>query len=210
MSVRFDTYLIKVNNMAENFNTRQTLLLKVQNQYDDQSWEDFVYYYQGYIRIVVKSLGVDNEAIKDQTQEILLALWKKLPSFVYNPEKCKFRTRMNVVIRNSIYSYFRGKNRYSKRLENFKNDSSEDLENPEVYKIAEKHWKEHISLLAWERISPTLDENNQKCFLLLEEGKKPEDVAEIIGVKKNTVYVMRKRVIQKLQAEIRHLDEELN
>ena len=196
--------------MAEHFNTRQTLIAKIKNQHDDKSWEDFVFFYERYIYLVIKNLGVQESDIQDLVQKVLLNLWEKLPTFQYQPGKCKFRTWMTTVIRNIVYNYFRTSNRYSKRLNNAANQVDDEPEMPDIYKVAEENWKDHISNLAWENIKDSLSDINRQCFLLYAEGRQAEEVAELTEQKLNTVYVIRKRVIEKLSREIRRLEDELS
>jgi len=196
--------------MSENYYTRHTLLAKVKDQHDQKSWEDFTYYYQRYIHMVILGLGVNPSEVDDLTQKVLLNLWEKLPEFQYQPGKCKFRTWMNTVIRNITFNYFRSSSRYKKRLDNAAAEVEEDADMPDIYQIAEENWKDHISNLAWENIQEGLNESNRDCFLLFSEGLTAEEVAEKMAVKLNTAYVMRKRVIEKLSREIRRLEDELS
>jgi len=195
--------------MSEDYNTRHTLLAKVKDQYDQRSWEDFAYYYQRYIHMVILGLGVTPSEVDDLAQKVLLNLWEKLPEFSYRPGECKFRTWMNTVIRNITFNHFRASKRYKARLDNAASEV-EDANLPDIYQIAEENWKDHISNLAWENISDKLNESNRDCFLLFSEGLTAEEVAEKMAIKLNTAYVMRKRVVEKLSREIRRLEEELS
>ena len=67
--------------------------------------------------MVILKLGVFQDEVEDLTQKVLITLWEKLPSFEYQPGKCKFRTWMNTVIRNVVLTHFRATMRYKKRLE---------------------------------------------------------------------------------------------
>ena len=61
----------------ESFNTRQTLIAKIRNQHDDRSWEEFVYFYERYIFVVVNKMGVSYQECEDLVQKVLLVLWGK-------------------------------------------------------------------------------------------------------------------------------------
>ena len=196
--------------MSEHFNTRQTLIAKIKDQHDHKSWEDFVYFYERYIYLVVHNLGVPTSDVEDLVQKVLINLWEKLPEFQYQPGKCKFRTWMTTVIRNITYNYFRASSRYQKRLENAAEEMDDDSGMPDIYKVAEDNWKDHIANLAWENIKENLNEDNRKCFSLFTEGKNAEEISDILDLKLNSVYVMRKRVIEKLSREIRRLEDELS
>lgn len=196
--------------MSENYDTRLTLLAKVKNQYDDQSWENFTYYYKRYIQMVVLRLGVFQNEVDDVSQKVLLTLWDKLPDFQYKPGECKFRTWMNQVIRNVTMTHFRGAVRYKNRLEKVASFKKDEFELPDIYEAIELNWKAHISNLAWENISQGLSARSKECFLYFADGMPADKVAEKMGIKLNSAYIMKKRVVEKISREIRRLEIELS
>ena len=196
--------------MAKNYNTRMTLIAKIQDQQDERSWEEFIYFYEGYIFLVVKNLGVDEDEIKDLVQTVLLTLWESLPTFNYEPGKSKFRTWMTTVIRNKVYSHFRTVGRYRKRMEKVAEGIEDEGDMPDIYKVAEDNWKAHISNLAWEKIRHSFSEIGQESFLLFAKGKSAQEIADETNQKLNTVYVTQKKIVHKLSREIRLLQEDLS
>ena len=49
-----------------------------------------------------------------------------------------------------------------------------------------------------------------ECFLMFTEGKDVETICKDLDIKKNTAYVFRSRVQDKLHREIRRLDADLS
>ncbi len=47
-------------NNEEFCNTRETLLIRVKNQHDENSWEDFVFYYKKFIYIICRKMGLNH------------------------------------------------------------------------------------------------------------------------------------------------------
>lgn len=196
------------------YNTRQTLIAKIKDQHDEKSWDDFVSFYQRYIYVVISRMGVSHADTEDLVQKVLLALWEKLPVFEYQPDKCKFRTWMNSVVRNIVIGYFRKQKRYtndkkrvtSKRI----NEHPEEHEIPEIYDIAEKEWKLHIFNLAWGNIKDDFTGKATECFMMLNSGKTLQETCDALNIKVNSAHVFRKRVQTKLHKEIRRLDQELS
>lgn len=198
--------------MAEHFHTRMTLIVRLRNKHDAKAWEDFVYYYQRYIDAVVYRLGVNKDDVQDLSQKVLLALWEKLPSFDYQPGKCKFRSWMSAIIRNHVSHYFGKQQRYVRdrnRAEQMQlNESSH--EEPEIYAIAEHEWKMHITKLAWENVKMGFSAKTLRCFELFSRGEDAAVIAEKLDLKMNSVFVYRQRVREKFHQEIRRLDGELS
>ena len=182
--------------------TRQTLLLKVRNQYDESSWEDFTRYYGRYIYAVLRGMGIDYNDLEDMHQAVLLILWKNLPKFDYNPEKGSFRSWLCTIIRNHVYGYYRDKKSGAEL-------KSEDAVESELEKISEKEWMIHIATVAWENVKDDFSDSVQKIYVRLTNGEKPEEIAEDTGITRGTVYVYKERVQKALRREVRRLEREL-
>ena len=190
-----------MKNENPNFMTRPTLILKVKNQYDDDSWTDFSVYYGGYIYAILKNLNVPQDDIADLQQTVMLNLWKSLPKFTYDPEKGRFRSWLSTIVRRTVFAYFKSK----KGREEIEEIAVES----ELEKIAEREWKLHIAKLAWDNIKNNFSESVQTIYQSLTEGKAPEAIAKEAGVSRGTVYVYKERVQKALRKEVRRLDQEL-
>ena len=101
--------------MSEEWLTRQTLLLRVKDKEDEHAWDDFVTYYEPFIKKIIFFLNVQENDRDDLSQEILIKLWKSLAGFNYDEKKGRFRTWLKTVIRNTTYDYFRKKKRMNER-----------------------------------------------------------------------------------------------
>ena len=143
--------------MSEHFNTRQTLIAKIKDQYDEQSWDEFVNFYKPYIYVVVRNMGIDTKDIEDVCQKILLVIWTDLPKFKYEPQKCKFRTWMNQITFNCTRNFRRRDQAYQKRNNKAALDCDEAaIIEPEVNDLMEREWKKHITQLALDNIRASL------------------------------------------------------
>ena len=60
--------------MKETLSTRQTLLVRVQNQSDEKSWEEFAGYYRRYIYMVARNMRLSHHDAEDVLQRTLLKL----------------------------------------------------------------------------------------------------------------------------------------
>jgi len=183
--------------------TRETLLIKLRNQNDDESWEEFARYYSKYVYAVLKGMGVNFDDLDDINQSILLKIWKKIPDFNYNPEKGSFRSWLCTVIRNTVYNYFRD------RVSTYEL-KNEDSITAEVDKIAQREWMTHIASLAWDNIKDDFSESVKQTYVLISQGKKSEEIAESLGISPGSVYVYKERVQKALRKEVRRLDKELS
>ena len=196
--------------MASTGKTRQTLLNKIKNQYDDNAWQEFVLYYRPYIyRIIQNHYKINNADREDVVQEVLLVAWKKLPEFEYSPEKGRFRSWLGRVTTNTSLAYYRkvNKNEASIESESFlENQSAVPAEIETVYR---EEWERHITETAWNNVSSKFEDQVIEVFNRLTSGEDGKKVAQETGLSINSVYVYKKRVLAAFQKEISYLDDEL-
>lgn len=197
--------------MTDDWNTRQTLLMRVKNQDDEHAWGEFVSYYQSFIEVILKYLKVSPNDQDDLTQDILLKVWKSLEKLNYDSERARFRTWMNKVIRNAVIDFQRAK---SRRISEVDSDTGIDTENfplqeNEFTKIIDKEWRAHITNLALKNIRPTFSGNAMSVFDMFLDEVPTKDIAAKLAIADATVYKLRSRVEEKLIKEIKRLKLEL-
>lgn len=191
-----------MENQDNKLNTRATLLLRLRNKYDDDSWEEFTNYYSSYVYAVLKGMGIDFSELDDMKQSILLKLWKSLPEFEYEPEKGSFRSWLCTVIRRTVYNYFRDKKQSTEIL-------TEEAVNADVERIAETEWMIHIASLAWENISDDFSDTVKDTYIRLSNGEVADAIAKELNISRGTVYVYKERIQKALRKEVRRLNQEL-
>jgi RNA polymerase sigma factor (sigma-70 family) len=193
-------------------NTRETLLIRVKNQHDDQSWEDFVFYYKKFIYIICRRMGLKHHDSEEVVQKVLLKLWDKLPQFEYNKGD-RFRGWLCMVTGNTVKDFFRSHKRAEERkvkAADYDHWNPGLTTQPAVDKLVTKEWENYISNMALENIRPKFSENVIDIFLKSNQGKPVKELSAEIDVPVNTIYVYAKRVTAKLHEEIRRLCQELD
>ncbi len=196
-----------------NWNTRQTLLEKIRDKHDDASWEDFVFYYRQYIYVVVRGMNMNHHDADEIVQIVLLRVWEKLPSFKYDSQKGRFRGWLCTVTSNIVKNYLRSRKSQLNRIDKLQQKDELDYLNnislPEIEKIASREWENYIANIAWKNIQGNFAEHVRECFLLMSDEVPVEEIAKKLGISESSVYVYKKRVLDKLFAEINRLENEL-
>ena len=192
--------------MPQNYNTRETLLLKLKNSHDDKAWQEFHSIYQGFIWSILIKMSIPQADQGDLVQDVLIKAWKALPDFDYDRGRGKFRSWLSLVTSNLARSYFRSHNRHSQL---FVNEDSDQKVEAEIESISLAEWKKFIAEKAWETVSPQLNDTLRQCFELISKGVDMHEIAEIMKIPYNTVCVYKKRVINKIAKEIAELEEQL-
>jgi RNA polymerase sigma factor (sigma-70 family) len=194
------------------YNTSITLVQKMRNLYDDSSWARFTEVYTPYIRMIILKMGMRHHDAEDLIQGIILKAWQGLPNFNYSPDKAALRSWLKTITRNTTISHLRKKCNSEHSLNAIQENSPNHLgpvTESDINQWADEEWESYITEMAWNNIKGELGENAQQTFVLLNQGKSPEEIAAKLDVKLNTVYQTRKRITERLYREIRHLDHEL-
>ena len=187
-----------------NENTRLTLLEKIRDRHDEQSWKDFVETYRPFIYSVCRNMKVNHYESEELTQEVLLKLWDKLPEFQYS-KNGRFRGWLCTITGNMVKNHFRSNERRQKRNEKY---GSEEMSEPEIERITEESWKKYAVVRAMENIRPLFSEQVIQVFELLQDGMSRPQVAEKLNMPPNRVSVYKERVLRRLTSEIRRIDQE--
>ena len=80
---------------------------------------------------------------------------------------------------------------------------------PEVEKQIEEEWRNYLVKVAMERIKEVFTGKAFEVFGLTLEGKSAEEISEDLGLRIDSIYVLRNRVKGRLQHEIQQLRHDL-
>jgi len=193
------------------YRTRMTLLQKLQRQYDDKAWQEFVDTYSGYIFTIINSMNISATDADDLRQQIFIKLWKKLPDI--NLEKmARFRSYLTVVVRNCVKDFFRKKQREFNRTDSLAQSGSELTESvslPDIDQIIETEWNNYIAALAFKNIAEYLSPEAIALFKETLGGRDIKEVAGEMNIPLSTAYRLKSRVKESLMAEVEALNEHL-
>jgi RNA polymerase sigma factor (sigma-70 family) len=192
-------------------NTRETLLVRVKNQHDEQSWEDFVFYYQKFIYIICRKMGLNHHDAEEIVQKVLLKLWNKLPEFEYT-QGSRFRGWLCKITGNTVKDFMRSHKRAEERkikAADYDRWNPDVISKPEISNRIQSEWENYLSNLALDNIRSKFSDNVIEIFLKANQGIPVKELSKEIGVPINTIYVYNKRVRAKFHEEIRRLSQEL-
>lgn len=193
--------------------TRQTLLEKLKDRYDEASWQEFQETYNPYILRILRALNMNNHDCQDLQQNIMLIAWKSLPNFEYNPDRGSFRAWISTVTRRETAHFIKKRQKTFVSLNSDEADklkeTLDNLSKPEIDDSITKEWQAFISEKAWDNIKPRFSDKVIEVFQRISKGEGVETIAEDTGISESSVYVYKKRVLNSLQKEILKLEREL-
>ena len=194
----------------EDYKTRQTLIERVKNQYDEPAWEEFVSTYETYIYAIIRRMGISPSDSKDIHQNVILQIWKKLPEYKKQPGT-RFRSWISTITANAVRFFIRTKtnkaktvDRYEQQLESINSNLSE------IDKIAEEEWEIFISETAMSNVKKTFSGNGVEVFMMSLDGKSVPQIATELSIEESSVYQLREKKKKSLSKEIARLQHELS
>jgi len=198
--------------MDDQYKTRQTLVQRLRERRDEQSWEEFLRIYRPYIHAIIRNMNISENDADDIVQQVMLKVWNKIGEKDADPSK-RFRNWLSSVTSNCVKNYIRKRVLDAERLEKACQDETRSYLNsirlPLVEQIAEREWRVHLFNLAMERVEGLFSGKAIQVFKLSVEGLSVEEIARKMELKENSVYRLKNRVKERLAEEIEQLREEL-
>ncbi|MCM8540139.1 MAG: sigma-70 family RNA polymerase sigma factor [Lentisphaeraceae bacterium] len=190
--------------MSENWNTQQTLIQRAQNPDDNQAWDDFVSYYQSFIRMVLYKSNISLNDTDDLIQAILLRIWKGLPNYEYKKEQARFRTWLSTIIRNCIITHINKSKNKGVKVELIE-EQIEKISDSEIEQIISDEWLDYVASIALDKVKEVFSGNAIEVFRLSLEEKSAREIANELNITEESVFVLRSRVKKRLKKEISKL-----
>ncbi len=195
--------------MTDTYLTRKTLLNRLKSRTDEQSWEEFVFYYENFIRSIINKMGVNPSDFDDLSQQVTLKVWNSIEKFDFTQKKASFRNWIYTITRHTVLTFI-AQNKYaSRKREEIGAVEKGHLTMPEIDNLIDEEWNKHISTLAFNNISKKVSAKAMDVFTSQFSNEPPEVTAERLGLDKKTVYIYRARIKSALTAEIKNLKEML-
>jgi len=190
--------------------TRDSLIIRAQDPDDHDAWNEFVSYYEPFIKMVLSRHWRIYTGHDDLIQLILIRLWKNLIQFDQNRENVKFRSWLGSVIRNEALNYIKSQKKWSalKNIETELEFENEQVES-DTDEIIEKEWQAFLCEKILDHMSEFFSGRAMEVFTLTIEGEKAEVISEKLSIKVETVYKLRSRVKAKFKRELQELKDKI-
>ncbi|MGE3182763.1 MAG: RNA polymerase sigma factor [Phycisphaerae bacterium] len=181
--------------MAAQVSTHITLLQRLQAGDDSRAWDDFSQRYSLLIRAVASRHGLQPADADDILQDVLLALTKSLVTFVYDPQRARFRTYLQVIVQRSIFRKFRQNQTTRSITELAQGESDKDY----CDGIWESEWRQYHMHLAMKSIEVEFNERDRNAFSMYFGAQMPAAMtADTLGMSLDQVYQAKSRIIRRI------------
>lgn len=192
-----------------NNRTRASLLLRVRDLQDRESWEEFLELYGPLILRYLRRTGVAQQDAVDLTQDVLQMVVKHIGSFEYDPGR-SFRAWLRTIARNRAYRFFEQQSRRPQSpggSEHAMAIQQTPTDDPIQDELIEKEWRRRCRELAIKQVRPRVKVGTWRVFELHMEGLSRSEISERLGMRVGAVYTSLCRVKKRLQEAVEEIDE---
>jgi RNA polymerase sigma factor (sigma-70 family) len=196
--------------------TRHTLVRRLQDLQDQDSWQDFYNTYWRLIYTVALRSGLTESEAHDVVQETVLTVVKKIAEFQPGAEHGSFRSWLLHATRWRIADQLRKRSRLptqpihspddtarTSTVERLPDPSSVDLESH-----WESHWKQNLMDAALDNVKTRVDAEDYQLFdRHVLKGETAISVARKLGARLSRVYLVKYRLSRMIAKEVRRLEK---
>jgi RNA polymerase sigma-70 factor (ECF subfamily) len=198
--------------------TRRSLLTRLKNWDDHESWKDFFNTYWRLIYGVAIKAGLNDTEAQEVVQETVIAVAKQMEGFRYDPKIGSFKGWLLHTTRWRISDQLRKRrgdrgairrdDETSTRtaiIERIADPAGSDLE-----AIWELEWRRNIFAAATERVRRRVDARQYQIFDLYVVKQRPvKEITALLGVSPSQVYLAKHRIFPLVKKEITNLESKM-
>src|SRR3954470_1354976 len=183
--------------------TRESLLSRLKNWEDQESWRDFFDTYWRLIFNIARKAGLSDVEAQDIVQETVLSVARNIDGFRYDPAVCSFKSWMLQITRWRIANQRKKRQREENRVQNAVAASDEtaaieriaDPAGFDLESIWDEEWRKNLLKAALERVRRRIDPEQFQIFdLHCIEQWPVSKVTATLGVSAARVYLVKHRV----------------
>ena len=198
--------------------TRESLLSRLKDWRDGESWQEFFDTYWRLIYGVARKAGLSDAEAQDIVQETVLSVARKIEGFRYDPTVCSFKSWMLQLTRWRILNQLKKRAREASHVPLTIGDAAsadltgalEGIADPagcELDAIWDAEWEKNLLAAAVERVKRQVAPEQFQIFdLACLEGWPVRKVAQTLGVSAARVYLAKHRIGRLLKAEVKKLE----
>jgi RNA polymerase sigma factor (sigma-70 family) len=194
--------------------TRQSLLSRLKDCEDQESWRVFFDTYWRLIYNAAIKAGLSDAEAQDAVQETLISVMKSMPNFHYDRERGSFKGWLLNLTKWRISDQFRKRQRgiEHQRRDSHTSDETATVERvpgpdgPELEAVWDEEWEQNLVGAAIERVKKKVDPKQYQLFDLYVVKKWTVlKVAQTLGVNPGRIYLTKHRINRLIKKEIDYL-----
>jgi len=197
--------------------TRRSLVSRLKNWDDHESWRQFFDTYWRLIYAVALKAGLTEPEAQDAVQETIISVAKSMAGFKYDPATCSFKTWLQHLARKRVADQFRRRPpagvAHSAESQTRSGETGRIGRIPEPGSLdSEAIWEEQWRKAAFDAaVANTRDQVAPVDFQIFGfyvlHGWSVEKVAATMGVSAAKIYLAKHRVSRRIKQEVERLEK---
>lgn len=195
--------------MANMPDTRDSLIVQVQNPANREAWEQFTAIYRPVIFRLARTRGMQDADADDLAQQVLLAVARAIPDWQSNKPQSRFRHWLHRITKNAILNALtRGPKDPAVGGSGFMN-LIHGVSKPDNIELQlELEYRRQVYRQAAEIVRDAVQEQTWRVFVMtIIEGQSTESVARQMSTTIGNVHAIRSRVMRRLQIAVKDIQE---
>lgn len=183
--------------------TRASLIYRVRDPNDDESWREFYEIYQPLLYRYARARGLNRETAEEITQQCMAMLSEKMATFEYSRDKGGFKNWLRRVTNNKIIDYFKKKKVPLAESAAFRRPQEREESPDELW---DRQWRKRHLKYCLQRIRDEVAPSTYQAFEYYVLAEWPvEKVCQTLGVTTDQVYTAKTRITRRLRAKMTEL-----
>jgi RNA polymerase sigma-70 factor (ECF subfamily) len=189
--------------------TQESLLLKLRDPADAQSWERFVVLYRPVVWRFARRFGLQHADAEDLAQRVIIAVANSMSGWRKDEQRGTFRGWLLRIAKNQIINVVQRESRYAGRggttgIRQLQQRSAPDQD---VESLIEDEHRRAVFRWAADEVRPEFHDATWNSFCMTTiQGLSVEETAQSLGKSVASVYAARSRITRRLKERIRDFD----
>jgi len=197
--------------------TRQSLLHRLKDWEDDESWREFFDIYRKLIFSFALKAGLSEQESEEVVQETVISVAKTIKEFEYDPDRCSFKSWLRHLAQKRIADAFRRRARHPAAHD----AGPSHTQTPVIERIAdpaaanldqfwEEEWQKELLEAAIARVKTEVSGEQYQLFDFYVLKKMPVGkVAAALGTSAAQVYLAKHRISRLIKKEVNRLEKQM-
>jgi RNA polymerase sigma-70 factor (ECF subfamily) len=196
--------------------TRETLLNRLRDWNDNDSWKVFFDTYWRLIFNCARRSGLTDSEAQDVVQETLISVLKSISDFRYDRSKGRFKGWLCHIANHRIIEHKRSMRRQERLIQpaSFPESGEDHLAiaekasdriDTEHQKIWDEEWENNFQAAALERVKQKVELKHFQVFDLCLKQCDPRQIARTLNISRANVYLIKHRIQRMLRTEMSDL-----
>jgi RNA polymerase sigma factor (sigma-70 family) len=191
--------------------TRLSLIEKLRDQSDQESWERFYDIYSPLLFRFSRSLGMTASESEDLVQETVISVSKSIGNYRYEPTKCSFKGWLFMIIKRRLIDLRRFQSRRKTQLHDSLDQQEKDIDKHNLVdsgylapdqELWESDWELFVRERAYEILKKTAKIEHLQVFdLSVNKGLEVAEISRFLEISKASVYLILHRMRKTLKKE---------